>query len=711
MQMYVRTALVIARGAGLMLLGMCSWLGRVQGDDVSLGFSSYLGGELGDWADGTATDADGMLYVVGTTGSDPFFLDSEVTTGGNGVFVAKIDPENSVVVWEKYFGGGFATGIAVGPAGVYAMGWTLALDFFDFLPAGVTGADTVKEENTGRDPFVFKLDPADGTLEAATYVNGSGSLDFFDGIVLDPQTGRVYASGRTNTRSTDAIPIPTTDGSTVSCAARGKCNVDLLLAVFSADLMVLEHCTVIGGFDIDAQIRDSTPVAVGPGGVAYLAGYTESDDFPVTDGSTMRGREDGLLVVIDLLPGGNTSVLHAGYIGGGGVDRAYAVAHDGSSLWIGGLTESSDFPAVTGAIAGQSDAYVTKLDPNAGHTILHTTLLGGSSDDSANVLAIDSSGSVYLSGITFSPDFPVSSDAHDTTHNGGSDGVVAKLDQNGASIYATFLGGMHDEARISLSLSTLVADPPGTVQVRVAGGTNSDNFPVLDPLPGQETSGGGTEDGFVASYRFVSGPPAENCSNGVDDDGDGLADCADSDCMLDVDLDGVLAAPCGGDCDDADPSVPAAGEICGDNKDNDCNGLTDCEESPLCDLDPACEEPDCGQHNDPCGSDDDCCSGNCRRNGRCAGGAALMAAVFLRGDSNDDGAVSIIDSVVTLNYLFAGGRQPTCLDAADADDSGEITPADAVTAFGYLFADGAMLPAPYPTFGVDPTFDGLGCEE
>ena len=83
--------------------------------------------------------------------------------------------------------------------------------------------------------------------------------------------------------------------------------------------------------------------------------------------------------------------------------------------------------------------------------------------------------------------------------------------------------------------------------------------------------------------------------------------------------------------------------------------------------------------------------------------------LFVRGDSNADGAVDLSDSIFTLSYLFLGGPDPDCLDAADADDSGEILITDAIYALQALFAAGSTIPDPYPYVGTDATPDTLGC--
>jgi hypothetical protein len=88
---------------------------------------------------------------------------------------------------------------------------------------------------------------------------------------------------------------------------------------------------------------------------------------------------------------------------------------------------------------------------------------------------------------------------------------------------------------------------------------------------------------------------------------------------------------------------------------------------------------------------------------------AEPAVTFVRGDADQDGAVTLTDAILILDHLFRGGARPACADAADADDSGAMSLTDAVAILLRLFQGGAPLPAPYPGRGGDPTPDGLAC--
>ncbi len=87
-----------------------------------------------------------------------------------------------------------------------------------------------------------------------------------------------------------------------------------------------------------------------------------------------------------------------------------------------------------------------------------------------------------------------------------------------------------------------------------------------------------------------------------------------------------------------------------------------------------------------------------------------VASPFQRGNANDDHFPSnLSDALTILLYLFVGGTNPPCADAADADDSGVVLITDAIYLLRYLFQGGPALPPPYDTCGLDPTPDGLGC--
>ena len=85
--------------------------------------------------------------------------------------------------------------------------------------------------------------------------------------------------------------------------------------------------------------------------------------------------------------------------------------------------------------------------------------------------------------------------------------------------------------------------------------------------------------------------------------------------------------------------------------------------------------------------------------------------VFLRGDVNSDQNIELTDAIFTLNYLFVGGRIPTCLDAADVNDNASVELTDAIFLLNYLFIGGRLPAAPFPGCGEDPSADDIDCQQ
>src|SRR4030095_1074751 len=102
-------------------------------------------------------------------------------------------------------------------------------------------------------------------------------------------------------------------------------------------------------------------------------------------------------------------------------------------------------------------AFVTKLNPT-GSTLVYSTYLGGSSLDSGDAIAIDSSGNAYIGGMTISNDFPVTQGAFQPAYGGRGtygwgDGFVAKLNANASSlVYSSYLGGSDGESLLGIAV-------------------------------------------------------------------------------------------------------------------------------------------------------------------------------------------------------------------------------------------------------------------
>jgi predicted enzyme related to lactoylglutathione lyase len=320
-----------------------------------------------------------------------------------------------------------ATAIYADAAGaVYLGGQTASPEF----PVTSEAYDTTL--NGPNDGCLAKLSPSGDNLLLATLLGGSGEETIY--CVLADDDGNIYVSG--NTGSDD---FPTTPGAYDETYNGGG---DIFVAKFNPTGDTLLFSTVIGGSGVDRNAEDS--LAMDASGALYVSGTTSSSDFPVTPGAfdeSYNGGGDGF--VVKLAPDGS-SVGYATFIGGSASDGIRNLAANASGeAFVTGLTQSGNFPVTPGAYDetynGYSDWFVAKLNV-AGNSLEYATYLGGSdSEQSPTKLLITTTGEVYLSGTTDSPDFPTTPGAYDRSFSfvDGVDVITAKLSATGADLLAS----------------------------------------------------------------------------------------------------------------------------------------------------------------------------------------------------------------------------------------------------------------------------------
>lgn len=269
----------------------------------------------------------------------------------------------------------------------------------------------------------------------------------------------------------------------------GECEVGFEIAKYDpAEPLIIDpqlsYSTYLGGSGVDA----ATSVAVDASGNMYIAGYTDSTDFPLAAPlqPTSGHGVDGFVAKFN--PAG-TQLIYATYLGGTYEDRISGMVIDGSgNVIIAGYTLSTNFPIAYPSqrySAGGRDAFVTKINA-AGTALVFSTYLGGSGADAANAVAVDSSGNIYVAGETKSADFPVVN-AYQATNKGLTDGFLTKLSPTGAKLYSTYVGGSGDDR-----IMTVAVDSSGAVYL--GGNTTSPDFPTVNAF--QPANAGG-QDGFV----------------------------------------------------------------------------------------------------------------------------------------------------------------------------------------------------------------------
>jgi hypothetical protein len=231
--------------------------------------------------------------------------------------------------------------------------------------------------------------------------------------------------------------------------------------------------TFIGGEDVLPDVPHA--IALDPQGNIYTTGYTESPVFPTEPGVTPQHGID--VIITKLLPDGSdlAYAIHINPSAFNQPDWGYDIlVNNAGEAYVVGETNSFDFPITPGALDNTFDdgeAFFLKVAAD-GASLLYSTFLGGADLDGIRGLAQDSAGNFYVTGQTWSLDFPTTVGAYDGIHNGARDAFVTKLNPTGTAIlYSTFLGGDTQEQGQVIGVT---ADGQATI----TGWTNSANYPT-----------------------------------------------------------------------------------------------------------------------------------------------------------------------------------------------------------------------------------------
>ena len=443
--------------------------------DPVLNYSTYVGGEALDNANGIALDSAGNAYIAGDTTSTSFpQLHAEAGTPGDialgTVFVSELNPGGTALLYSTYVGGSgngsFGEGAdaialdTASPPDIYITGFTGSPDF----PVSTTvppsqGTAPVSAANGGA-AFITKLTPsASGIAQLAysSYLGGS-VFDEGHGVAVD-STGNAYIAGET------ISPDYPTVGTQISPPLTSAAGNAFLTEINTTTTGALIYSTYLGGTGPGSNYLGfgdiAYAVAIDATSDAYVVGGTTSTDFP-TAGAAIAGSAacgantngSAFISVINTTAGtlgyshclsGNTAEVAFGVDLGTGVP---AVAT--KVAYITGQTVSSNFPQTTGAIpppanVSQGVVFVSLVNTATG-TLQYSTFFGGTASDSGNSITSDSAGNAYVTGQTASPDFPVTQGAlQEARNNPNGTAFVSKISPNGQGladlIYSTYFGG------------------------------------------------------------------------------------------------------------------------------------------------------------------------------------------------------------------------------------------------------------------------------
>ena len=460
---------------------------KLTTDGTGLEYSTYLGGMSDDLGFGIAVDAAGSAYVTGNTFSTnfPTTLGSFDTTanGGLDVFIVKLNANGTDLEYSTYLGGtnsdrGFAIALdAVGSA--YVTGDTSSSNF----PTTPGAFDTTSFGDG--DVFVIKLNTTGTGLEYGTYLGGHTGEQWGFGIAVGAG-GNVYVTGYTESSS-----FRTTSGDFDGGSSGG---LDAFVTQVNNTGSNLFYSVVMGGSV--AEIPDqSLAIAVDSDGAAFISGTTNTVDFPATAGAFDPHASNLDAFVVKVAATGS-DIVYATYLGGDAHEAGRGVAVDAAgSAYVTGYTRSTNFPTTPGAFnrtySGDTDVFVVKLNAT-GTRLEYGTYVGGTNLEFGFGIAVDATGSAYITGYSQSRPFPSTPEAFDPIFDGGEVFVI-KLNATGTGLdYGTSLGGRGFEMGLGITV-----DAAGSAYV--TGFTTANDFPTT---PGAfDVTGGGPETAFVTKLN------------------------------------------------------------------------------------------------------------------------------------------------------------------------------------------------------------------
>ncbi len=453
-------------------------------------WSTYLGGNGDDHAQGIAVDSAGNVYVAGTTKSTNFPIANAfqpVPGGGTDGFISKLSPTGSALVYSTYVGGSLEDGamaVAVDATGnAYLTGYTNSSNF-PVLSAYQTLLHPTDQSNFTcvpgpcGDAFILKLNAAGSGLVYSTYLGG-GASDAGSAIAVNAG-GDAFVTGGTWSKT-----FPATFGVIQPALAGGE---DAFVVRISSSGLLL-YSTFLGGRESDVARGQDYPTAIIVDSVdnAYVIGATNANTFPVTPGAYQTSNPGNYSAFLSKINGTGTTLLLSTYIGGDLNVYGRGLALDSAgNIVVAGDTNSSKL-SVTSTIqpyGGADDAFLMKLNA-AGTAQLWGTFLGGSSQEQTSGMALDAAGGAWIAGRTDSSDFPASSPLQKALA-GAPDGFLTRIVET-----STGTAPAQADVAVTISANHSSVEANGhldyTITITNNGPDPAADMVVTDPIPAHIT--------------------------------------------------------------------------------------------------------------------------------------------------------------------------------------------------------------------------------
>ncbi len=480
--------------------------------DPVLVYSTYLGGSGNDQITGITVDSAGSAYVVGYSNSTDFPLAAlgSLPQSANHVFVAKLNPAGTNLVYVDYLGGNsqdFGLALALDSSNnVFVTGSTESSNFPTVKP--------IQAQQPGPySAFLSKISATGASLLYSTYLGGN-TFDQPAAIAVD-SLGQAHIAGFTESQN---FPVANAFQTTAQANQGGFFGTYGFVTTFSSNGSSFIYSTYLAGnTNVILSCGSSqcwpTPfsaisgLAVDANGNTYVTGTTNTYNFPATSGTylaTNNAPQDATVGFLTKLSTTGTLDYSTYFYGSSGNPvgiAAVAVDSTGAAYITGSAQSDGTFPVTSTAICDPSIsgfacsyAFVTKFDPQAA-TLLYSTFLGANNFAGPQSIALDANNDAYIASATLSG--LVQTQNAVEAYTAQTDVLLVEIDPAASTqLFATYLGGSENDSPGGMAL-----DAQGNIYV--AGTTNSTDFPATQSA--FQVQSGGNADGFISKIGTGSG--------------------------------------------------------------------------------------------------------------------------------------------------------------------------------------------------------------
>jgi gliding motility-associated-like protein len=456
-------------------------------------WSTFLGGAAAnDVVFALCFDSYRNVYLTGIVNSSNFPTTTgsydNTANGYSDIFITKLNSNASSLIYSTFIGGwngDWSSSIVIDSIGEsFITGNTGSNDF------PVTSGSYDQKYN---DIYILKLNSSGSGLVFSTFIGGSSTNEYAVDILID-NVCNIYITG-----VTESYDFPTTSGAYKQTAIGIE---DCFITKLNSTGTALIYSTYIGGdyYDIaNGSVLDKN-------NNIYITGKTLSANYPTTTGTYNQTINGGLDCFITKLNSTGSALIFSTFIGGNNSEEARTIALDTSeNIYISGYTSDTNYPTTSGAFNRSfNNIFVSKLNSSASKLIA-STFLGGNSPDDAIFMTIDIDENIYLTGITYSINYPVTPDAINKSYSGAGDAFITKLNPDlSLLIYSSYLGGKSLDQGLYITTDS-------NRDVYIAGYTESADFPTTSGVYDQIYNGNG--DAYISKLAIFKQANSISCQN------------------------------------------------------------------------------------------------------------------------------------------------------------------------------------------------------